>query len=77
VSCAKTAEPVEMSFGEHVRPRNHVLDGKEQFWGEYVPVLHYAVFDCRRVRMNGRITLDTCFCSRLSCIKSDSDRVGL
>jgi len=29
VSCAKTAEPIEMPFGEltHVGPRKHVLDG--------------------------------------------------
>jgi len=33
VSCAKTAEPIEMSFGvlTHVRPQNHVLD-VDQDW---------------------------------------------
>jgi len=51
VSPAKTAEPIEMSFGvwSRVGPRNHVLDGgpdlrgKGQFWGRKGrPIVKYS-----------------------------------
>jgi len=50
VSPAKTAEPIEMSFGlrTQVGPRNRVLDGgstsphgKGQFWGKGQPIVKY------------------------------------
>jgi len=35
VSCAETAEPIDLLFGLWTRmgPRNHVLDGVQRCWG--------------------------------------------
>ena len=52
VTCAKTAEPMEMPFSLWARkgPRNHVLDGgqdhsrKGQFWEKGAPIVKYRDF---------------------------------
>jgi len=65
VSCAKTAEPIEIPFGLRTRlgPGNHVLDGgpdirlEGQFLGKEDPVVSIGTF-CRELCKNGRSRTD-------------------
>ena len=61
MSPAKTAEPIEMTFGvrTQVGPGNHVLDGvqiphgKGQFWGKGAPIVKYIWTFCHELCENG------------------------
>jgi len=63
VSCAKTAEPIEMQFGvlNGVGARNHVLDGMGSHWRHPANTTERPVCSSNAALGLCQITLSTCY----------------